>query len=113
MKPFESKSHDPEKRIENEIRKKLAVKGWYTKKMHGNAFQSGVPDVYATHSTYGIRWIEVKTLKGRFTAAQRETFPKLSANGTPIWVLTDSTDAELEKLFGPENWYWFLKGVKK
>lgn len=103
------KRNNPEKIIENAIRATLMAQGWFVIKTHGNQFQSGLPDLYATHSTYGIRWIEVKTPKGRFTAAQHEVFPKLSANGTRIWVLQGATDDDIKLLFGPENWYRFLK----
>ena len=78
-------------------------------KIHGNQFQSGLPDLYATHSKFGYRWIEVKTPTGRFTPAQLDTFPKLSANGTRIWVLTGSDHFQMKKIHGPENWFMFLK----
>lgn len=110
MNSFQTKNHHPEKTIEIAIRNKLSSRGWFVIKTHGNAFQSGLPDLYATHSKYGVRWIEVKTPTGTFTPAQRDTFPKMSANGSPIWVLTSADDYELQKLFGPENWFWFLKG---
>jgi len=99
----------PEKIIEDKIRDKLTLQGWFVIKTHGNQFQSGLPDLYATHSKYGIRWIEVKTPTGRFTAAQRDVFPKLSANGTRIWVLEGAEEHDLNLIFGPENWYRFLK----
>ena len=84
----------------------LTLRGWYVKSTHGNLYQSGFPDVYATHYTHGVRWIEVKLpdMKGsKFTDAQWEVFPKLLANGTRIWILTAATEFEYAKLFKPCN----------
>ena len=107
---------NPEARIQAEIIKMLRNKGWYVTNIHGNMFQSGLPDLYATHSRYGARWIEVKlpNMKGsKFTAAQLDCFPKLEANGTPIWIMTAATESEYQKLFAASNFfaYRFMKGV--
>lgn len=78
---------------------------------HGNEFQSGFPDLYATHYSYGPRWIEVKLpdMKGsKFTAAQWREFPKMVANGTGIWILTGATPTEYSKLFKPYNVGYYL-----
>ena len=76
---------------------------------HGNLYQKGFPDVYATHSSFGIRWIEAKNPNAYcFTPAQLDTFPKLAANGTGIWILTAATEAEYEKLWKPANWFVYL-----
>lgn len=99
----------PEKVIEDKIREMLTLKGWFVVKTHGSQFQSGLPDLYATHSRYGARWIEVKNPDSfSFTPAQMETFPKLIANGTQVWVLTAGTEEEYEKLFKPHNYWQFL-----
>ena len=93
----------------------LLIKGWFVKRMVGNAFQFGVPDLYATHSRYGARWIEVKLpgMKGsKFTAAQLEDFPKLCANGSGVWVLTGTSNTEYQKLFSAANWYQYLDVMK-
>ena len=89
--------------------------GWFVKSTHGNAYTDGWPDIYATHSRYGIRWIEVKLphMKGsKFTAAQLEDFPKLCANGSGVWVLTGATHEEYEKLFKKYNWWKYLDAMK-
>lgn len=89
----------------------LEIRGWYVKSTHGNMFQAGLPDLFATHKEYGQRWIEIKLpgFRGsKFTAAQMEVFPKLSANGSGIWVLTEPTTIEYDKLFREENWYQYL-----
>lgn len=82
---------------------------WHVIETHGNIYQKGLPDLYATHKMYGPRWIEVKVL-GHYvwTPAQRDNFPKMIANGTPIWVLVDATMDEYNKLFLKSNlgFYW-------
>jgi hypothetical protein len=91
----------------------LTLRGWFVKKLHGNLYQFGMPDLYCTHSRYGVRLIEVKKRKGSvFTPAQLETFPKLIANGSPIWILVDATEEEYKKLWKPSNYwqYCFLLG---
>ena len=90
----------------------LRYKGWFVKVTHGNMYQSGYPDLYAPHSTYGPRWIEVKkpNMKGsKFTPAQLADFPKFCANGSGVWVLTAATKDEYEKLFQNPNWVVYLK----
>lgn len=99
----------PEAKIQAEILKFLRNLGWFCLETHGNMYQSGFPDVYATHSSYGIRWIEVKNAESySFTAAQMENFPKMSANGTGIWILVEATPAEYAKLWKPPNWHIYL-----
>jgi len=103
----------PERDIQDAICSLLRAHGWYVKETHGNKYQTGFPDVYATHSVYGVRWIEVKLpdMKGsKFTPAQMDSFPKLRANGTRIWILTAATDYEYQKLFKPDNInFWLLE----
>lgn len=105
----------PEYKVREAIVLYLTERGWYVKITHGSAYQSGFPDLYATHRIHGPRWIEVKlpNMAGsRFTNAQLEEFPKLSVNGTKIWILVAANDNEYRKLFQPENWleYFMLKG---
>jgi len=115
MKPFSarrvSKSR-PEAKIQQAVINMLRIKGWYVKPTHGNMYQSGFPDLFACHSRYGQRWIEVKLPGGKgskFTNAQMEDFPKFCANGSGVWVLTGVSDEEYEKLFKPPNWYQYLE----
>jgi hypothetical protein len=101
----------PEHKIQDDIIDMLRVKGWFVKVTNGNQFQSGFPDLFACHSRYGQRWIEVKlpNMEGsKFTDAQLEDFPKLCANGSGVWVLTAATDAEYQKLFKRFNWWEYL-----
>jgi len=103
--------HGPEWHIQKRIIKLLRGREWYVKETHGSAYQSGFPDLFACHSKFGQRWIEVKNLKKySFTAAQLECFPKFNAHGSGIWILVDATEDEYKKLMKPPNWYWYLKG---
>jgi len=99
----------PEEKIRDDFIDFLKIRDWFVKIMHGSAYQSGVPDLYCAHLKYGQRWVEVKNpLKYEFTAAQRETFPKMSAHGVGIWVVTAATEEEYKKLFQQPNWYFYL-----
>jgi hypothetical protein len=116
MKPLKlhSKSR-PEDRIQKAVRDMLTIKGWYVVRIIGNKFQSGLPDLYATHYMYGSRWIEIKLpgMKGsKFTPAQQERFPKLCANGSGVWIITAATEDEYKKLFKKYNWWHYLDSVK-
>ena len=111
MDPLKGIKKNPEAKIQESIVKMLKLYGWYTMETHGNMFQSGFPDIFACHSKYGQRWIEVKLpdMKGsKFTAAQLEHFPKLCANGSGVWILTGDTDHEYKKLFAKFNWYHYI-----
>ena len=90
----------------------LKIKGWYVKNTHGNAYQSGFPDIYAICRSYGTRWIEVKREKYSFTSEQLKTFHQFASHGVGIWILTAATDEEYAKLFRQANWYQFLSVAK-
>lgn len=101
----------PEHKIQESIINKLRSLEWFVRVLHGNTFQSGMPDLFACHRRYGIRLIEVKLpeMKGsRFQASQIETFPLLCANGCGVWVLTGDSDSEYQKLFKKCNWHHYL-----
>lgn len=111
MNPKKLKKRGPESILEEKFEMFMRARGWYVKKMHGSAFQSGFPDYFCCHSKYGIRLVELKdpNRKGEpFTGAQLAEFPKMSANGAPIYVITAATETEYDKLFKPQNWYQFL-----
>lgn len=81
----------------------------------GNAYQSGFPDLFATHPIHGMRWIEVKLpgmIGSKFTNAQKKFFPIFSKFGTGIWILTSDSELELNKLFSSPNCkaYFIQKG---
>lgn len=109
MDPFSPKRLDPEEKILQDIVSLLKRRDWYVMRTHGNAYQSGFPDLYACKRSYGYRWIEVKNPKSYcFTAAQMECFPRLTAEGVYIWVLTGDSESEYNKLFQPANWWQYL-----
>ena len=112
MKAFNARNYNkgPEAQIQKDIICMLRNKGWYVKVMHGNAYQHGVPDLYATHPLLRARWIEVKNKeKYEFTPAQIVEFPLLCAHGAGVWVLTAATENEYKKLFEECNWASYLK----
>ena len=92
--------------IRDRIIAMLRTKGWFAKSTHGNMFQAGFPDIYATHVRYGHRWIEVKQPGRRgdvFTPAQHEVFPQLCANGDGVWVLEGADEENYSRLFRRRN----------
>ncbi len=101
--------HGPEYIIQQAIIRKLRGLEWFVKPTHGNMYQSGFPDLFCYHSSYGLRWVEVKNPKKyAFTTAQIQDFPKFSAVQCGIWVLTSDSEEEYKKLFRPANWHTYL-----
>ncbi len=105
----------PEHYIQDAIVDMLKNYGWHVMNMCGNQYQKGVPDLFACHKNYGHRWIEVKLPKDHpegkrsaFTKAQLENFPKLSRNGSPVWILVAGTYKEYKKLFEEPNVHKYL-----
>lgn len=109
MEPFKPRSRTgPEAKLQAEIVDMLRTRLWHVNITHGNIYQSGLPDLYATHAKYGGRWIEVKLPKGStLTPAQRENFPKMIANGTQIWFMVACNEFNYELLFKPCN-FWHV-----
>jgi hypothetical protein len=119
-------SRGPEAKIQDAIIAMLRQKRWHVMPTHGNMYQSGFPDLFATHARYGPRWIEVKLpgMEGsRWTPAQKKNFPAMIRHGSGIWVLTAATsckccavrgacDCEYRKLFDEPN-YWKFTDVFK
>ena len=96
--------------IQNEIRLFLKAYGWKVERMHGNAYQKGIPDLYAVHPRHGKKWVEVKKPKGyAFTNEQLKNFPDFERYNDPIWILVAGTKEEYDKLFAPPNWRDYLK----
>jgi len=118
MKPLVPKRYGkagPEKKIQDAVESYLRVREWLVKHIHGNAYQAGWPDLWASHSKYGHRWVEIKLpgmVGSQFTPSQLDWFPKLCANGSGVWVLTGALDSEYLKLWKPPNW-WVYTGVMK
>lgn len=112
MEPKQPRNN-PERIIQDALKKYLEERGWFVNETHGNMFQSGFPDLYATHLQYGQRWIEVKNPENyKFTNAQIQCFTKWSGCGVKIWVLIAATPAEYAKLFREPNWHEYLSCTK-
>lgn len=105
-------SKGPERIIQDALIKFLKIRDWHVMETHGNAYQSGFPDLYCVHFKHRQRWIEVKNPDNySFTPAQRNNFPIIS-RVTGIWILTAATMEEYEKLFEPANWWKYLEVMK-
>jgi len=68
----------------------LKGQGWHCENIHGNAYQDGLPDLYAVRNGRQI-FVEYKVIEDSgyvsYTPAQKRKFPVLMANGTPIYVI--------------------------
>lgn len=103
----------PEAKIQQEIISMLTKRNWYVKVLHGNAYQQGMPDLFACKRGSGYRFIECKQPKKyMFTAAQAETFPALTNAGVGIWILTSAIESEYLKLHMKPNWWAFFEATK-
>lgn len=100
----------PEYVIQQAIIRYLRDRGWYVKVMHGSLYQSGIPDLYATHKKYGPRWIEVKNpVNYHFTAAQYKEFPQMISNGSPIFILCAANNDNYKRLFQKSNLWIYME----
>lgn len=106
QRPIIRDTKGPEAKIQEAVIAYLVKRLWYVKVLHGNAFQQGMPDLFACKRDSGYRFIECKQPKKyMFTAAQIEAFPKMSAAGVGIWVMNDATESEYACLFRKPNWW--------
>jgi hypothetical protein len=102
----------PEGKIQEAVIELLRKKDWFVKPTHGNLYSAGFPDLYCCHFKYRQRWVEIKNpLAYCFTGAQMRDFPRFSASGCGVWILVAATESEYAKLFLPENWHCFIKGM--
>lgn len=107
--------HGPEYGIQAEIIQFLKDRGWHVERLvggevRGGAVQSGLPDLFACHKKYGLRFIEIKYEDSyRFTSAQKWKFPLLMENGCGIWVLTEASNEQYDRLFKEPNLWDYLK----
>lgn len=101
----------PEAKIQRDLIEYLKARGWLVERMIGNAYQTGIPDLYCHHPKWGTRWIDVKR-PGKnysFTKAQKIKWPLWDSFRVGVWILTAATQEEYDKLFGPPNWRDFWK----
>ena len=67
--------------------------GWWTAKMHGNAFSvQGLPDVLAIKDGR-VCWLECKTPGNRPTRIQEHRMRELTEYGCPVAVVTSGGEA--------------------
>lgn len=99
----------PESILQDKIILMLERRKWLCMSTHGNMYQMGFPDIFCAHFTLGSRWVEVK-IENRvtFTPAQMRFFPLLNAHGVGVWILTDNTEDQYQRLFRPQNWFTYL-----
>lgn len=99
----------PEAKIQSALVDYLTARSWLVERMHGNAYQRGVPDLYC-YREGEHRWIDVK-VAGRysFTPAQRHKWLIWDSFGVGIWILTGACQSEYNKLFEPPNWREFWR----
>jgi hypothetical protein len=64
--------------------------GWHVEKLHGNAFQQGLPDCYCVRAGRQI-FVEFKVIEDSgfvsYTDAQKRKFPALMGAGAPIYII--------------------------
>jgi hypothetical protein len=98
-----------ESKIQNDIRSFLHARAWLTERMHGNAYQVGIPDLFCWHKKYGFRWLDIKRPVGHsLTKAQIQKWPQWESTELGVWIMTAASEEEYKKLFGPPNFraYW-------
>lgn len=119
MNPLKlKKGPDPELVLRTKLVELMQKRQWYVHITHGNAYSKGLPDLYAAHINYGLRWIETKNAAGyHFTRDQLIEFPLMMAKNVGIWVVAlypGFTDAQLMYEYenvvqnGPPNWTKYL-----
>ena len=121
MDPFKPRAANGEEYfIQNLWVKFLEGKGWHVERLVGNAYQTGIPDLFLGHPQYGTRWVDIKVYgKYSFTKAQKRKWPIWEKYGIGIWILGARdryvcTKEHMLKehneilLGGPPNWrnYW-------
>lgn len=103
-------THGPEWHLQNKIVDYLADRGWLVERLIGNAYQKGIPDLFIHHPKWGSRWVDVKVAgQYSFTKAQKIKWPLWETYKLGIWILTEATQEEYDKLFAPPNWRDFWK----
>jgi hypothetical protein len=103
----------PEAKIQHDVIHFLELRKWFVKVLHGNAYQQGMPDLFACKRGHGYRFIECKQPdKYMFTPSQVETFPELHKAGVGIWIMSAAFEHEYRKLWSPPNWWSYLDATK-
>lgn len=103
-----SPSTGPEAKGTTRLIRYMIARGWGCMKVGGGKYNTGWPDWYCYHHTYGHRWIEMKKDKGRLSPSQIKRFIKMNKMGDKIFVLRDERDYKV--LFREhDNWGDYLR----
>jgi hypothetical protein len=97
------KRKQPEKEGAKRLVELMIRDGWWIRKLHGNVFQSGLPDYVAAHRIYGMCFIETKAPGGFLSETQRYEFMRWHKVGVKIFVVHDEKDYDIIKA-GRANW---------
>lgn len=97
-----------ESTIQRRVRDALRSDGWHCEVLSCNAYQKGIPDLYAFKVVRGgdeiHRWIDVKKPKGStLTKHQIQKWSAWEKIGLGVWILTGEEDHN-RVLLGPPNW---------
>ena len=109
-------------RIAAPFKQFLKYHDWHCENIHGNQYQSGLPDSYIMHGKYSPRWVEYKVIEDNgsihLTQAQKVKWPIWIAHGVNFWIIAGrdfrgvkgkaSMEREYKKLFSPPNAHLFL-----
>jgi hypothetical protein len=107
MKPRQRRKPQPaplEKQVAWDIVQALRLVGFdisSTQQSRASRQTVGMPDLYATHAAWGLRfWLEVKRLGGRVSKAQQAWHDAERAAGGIVLVATSAADAlrQVERL---------------
>lgn len=97
-----------ETKASNTLRKFMEARGWYLVKLHGNVYQSGMPDLYCGHILHGYRWIEMKAPGGKLRPSQMTRFAELREVGIEVYVL--ESYHHYDRLFKDRgNWLHYVR----
>lgn len=81
--------------MENNLRAKiqsfLEGEDWFTKKIHGNIYQAGLPDLMAIRNNEHL-WIETKSKGDKLRPLQEIVFKQMKDKGAQIFVAYDVND---------------------
>lgn len=100
----------PEDALQERIVRFLTLRGWHVEETHGNAYQKGLPDLFAWNAKLGLfRWIDVKIESNyRYTKHQCIKWTEWESKDLGVWIMVGDTEQEYSKLFEPPNFrlYW-------
>lgn len=97
-----------ESAIQRDVKRTLQRLGWLVEPFTCNAYQVGIPDLYAFKRVDDEeihRWIDVKRPKGStLTKHQARKWAVWEGIELGVWVLTGAEADPESVLFGPPNW---------